>query len=279
MVDTEPISIVDADASAEELRNATSAVGQRRLVGYLGIALPLLCLAFTIGWRHSPLPSISHYYYTPVHGAFTAILCGLGMVLYVYRGYDQWDNVATNVAATAAFGVGLFPTFRGKVSGLPDLSKLFLDSEEVNGVVHNASAISLFLMFFFISGFLFTRNPPVAGRQPTFQEFVEAAKRTWLFARTPSNESGSPRERENALHRRCAWIILVSIVLVALFSLPIAPFYSSTRWPGMAVFETTAILSFAQSWLAKNKKQPNVVKLLAADVKRLATTVTHRGPG
>jgi len=261
---------VDPEPTAEEVRNAMSAIGQRRLVGYLGILLPILCFGFTILWSHRWLPSISHYYYTPVHGPFIAILCGLGMVLYVYRGYDDWDNRATDIAALAALGVGLFPTARGGVTGLPHLRRLFLTSETFNGIVHDVSAISLFVMFFFISGFLFTRNPPQPGQRPSFEEFLESIKKTWLFMRTPHGSADTPRERENALHRRCAWVILVSIVLAAVSSRKgtldtIAP------WPWMAIFETTAIFAFAISWLAKNKEQPNVVKLFSSEVSGLAT--------
>src|SRR3954449_12908494 len=90
----EPIAPI---ASPEEKENAMSTVGIRRLVGYLGILLPILCFGWDALARHF-LPSVSRHIYTPLHGPFTAILCGLGMVLYVYRGYDRWDRWATNIA-------------------------------------------------------------------------------------------------------------------------------------------------------------------------------------
>ena len=259
--------------SEEEKNNAMSTIGLRRLIGYLGILLPLSCLVYTLGFQISWLPSISHYYYTPIHGMFVAILCGLGFVLYVYRGYDKWDERATNVAALAAFGVALFPTARGPIwsvnvdgrhpLSLPPLRELFIDSEVANGYVHDISATVLFLMFFFISGFLFTRRPKVDGRPPDREELREEVKDSWLFLRSPKDAPDDARERENNVHRRCAWLILISIIMAALSGFLPGPV------PWLAVFETTAILGFAISWLTKNKRESNPAKVVVNDVKTL----------
>jgi hypothetical protein len=237
----------DPSVSQEEKDNAMSAIAQRRLVGFLGILLPLACAAYTVVAAQAWLPTISHYYYTPVHGAFIVIISGLGMVLFVFRGYDKWDRTATTIAAIAALGVALFPAERPLPKVLPDLAPLFIHEEKFNGGLHNVSAVSLFLMFFFISGFLFTRRPPTPGTAPSIPEVIETAKKTLLFTRTPNDAVRDERELENKVHRRCAWIILISIILFALFG--------NAPAPVPAIFETTAIFGFACSWLWKNRAQ------------------------
>jgi hypothetical protein len=123
-------------------------------------------------------------------------------------------------------------------------------------------------MFFFISGFLFTRMPPTDGQEPTFGEFMEAVKKTWLFARTPKGSPATAREKENAVHRRCAWVILVSLVLAAATS------QLRGVVPWFAIFEATAIFGFAVSWLTKNKRESNVAKVVLEDVKLLVAKAT-----
>lgn len=237
--------------SPVEVANAISAVTLRRIIGWLGVVLPLLCYGYSAFFWKEWLPSISHYYYTPVHGDFIAILCGFGFVLLVYRGYDRWDRVATMIAAIFAFGVALFPTARGDLKSLlPDLSGLYIHDENFNGNIHDACAVGLFLMFFFISGFLFTRRPPQPGTPPTWQEFWTELKQSYLFLLATDGSIGDSRRRENQTHRVCAWLILISIIGAAWTSMSnkgsALPF-----WFGL--WETAAILSFAVSWLTKNR--------------------------
>lgn len=266
-------SEIAKEADAHEKLNAISAVGQRRLIGYLGLALPVLCVLFTAlvsGWW---LPTISHYYYTPVHGAFTAILCGLGMVLYVYRGYDHWDNYATNFAATAAFGVGLFPTARGpsleaKPYELPALSPLFIHDEAFNSTIHNISAISLFVMFFVITGFLFTRRPMKDGQPPTLSELVRSLFKTCLFLKRPIKEREDHHEFENDFHRRCAAGILLGMIgVLVVYLMHPRDSYSGFPWVGM--FETISITAFALSWLRKNQRRRNFAQFAIEEINRI----------
>jgi hypothetical protein len=62
----------------------------RRLIGWLGISLPLVLT--TGNWifaRTSPPGSISGYYYTDMRSIFVGGLCALGAFLLAYRGREK----------------------------------------------------------------------------------------------------------------------------------------------------------------------------------------------
>ena len=89
----------------------------RRIIGYLGIFLPviLVILSLISFFKTSLQFSISHYYYTNLREIFTGTLSAVGIFLIRYKGYGNssiWknDNFLTNVAGVMAIGVALFPT-------------------------------------------------------------------------------------------------------------------------------------------------------------------------
>jgi hypothetical protein len=65
----------------------------RKLIGYLGISLPLLLWFFLLidMGVTSPLPSLSHYYYTRVSGIFVIIVSLRAVVLLIYKGGDKLE--------------------------------------------------------------------------------------------------------------------------------------------------------------------------------------------
>ncbi|AEE51585.1 hypothetical protein [Haliscomenobacter hydrossis] len=65
----------------------------RRWIGILGMALPwLLYLFLYVDTRFgSPLPSISHYYFTRVSSVFVLILSVLAVFLFIYKGKEPID--------------------------------------------------------------------------------------------------------------------------------------------------------------------------------------------
>jgi len=71
----------------------TNSLTLRKIIGVLGMAMPLLLYAFLYfdnGMQH-PLESISHYYYTRVSGIFLIILSLLAFFLIVYKGKEPVD--------------------------------------------------------------------------------------------------------------------------------------------------------------------------------------------
>lgn len=49
--------------------------------------------------------SVSGYYYTGVRDVLVGSLCAIGVFLFSYSGYDDWDKWLTNAAGLFAIGV------------------------------------------------------------------------------------------------------------------------------------------------------------------------------
>jgi len=136
----------------------------RRILGVLGIALPLLCMlaaelfptTIVIDGREVPLPppgSVSGYYYTSGVSAFVGILVGMGLFLFTYKGYNddyaRWDSRVSTLVGIAALGVAVFPTDPPD----PSLGQSWWDPWM--GTVHNCSAFFLFGLFLVFCWWLF----------------------------------------------------------------------------------------------------------------------------
>lgn len=121
----------------------------RRVVGVLGVALPLVLAlwGFVLVGGIAIQPSISDYYGLRTRDALVGILFAVGWFLFTYRGYERKDDIAGNLACLFALGVALFPN-----SGAP-----------WERVVHFASATALFLALSYFALFLFTKS----GGSPT----------------------------------------------------------------------------------------------------------------
>jgi hypothetical protein len=126
----------------------------RKAVGWIGILLPFVLMAgLYLLFNHDALPpSISDYYYTGMRNVFVGGLCAVGLFMFFYCGYDQWDNWTGNIAGLFAIGVAFFPTTE---SGATDLI----------GWIHYASAAIFFLSLSFFSLVLFTKTKK--GHEPT----------------------------------------------------------------------------------------------------------------
>src|SRR5687768_11290817 len=98
--------------TATEARDDRSDNSHRQLIGYIGLALPLILVLIaalrppdpTARWRI--LDSISAYYYTGAVAAFVGMLVALALFLITYRGYDnkygRIDRAAAITAGCAA---------------------------------------------------------------------------------------------------------------------------------------------------------------------------------
>lgn len=72
--------------------------------------------------RHGRQGSISAYYYTPAHSVLVGTLCGIGVLLVVYRGMSDLEDVILNGAGFLAFVVAFVPSERDAVTCLPTQS-------------------------------------------------------------------------------------------------------------------------------------------------------------
>ena len=116
----------------------------RRIVGFLGIALPLVLAfwGFAVCANHRLQPSISDYYYCRTRDALVGILFTIGWFLYAYPGYERKDNVAGNIAGLCALGVAIFPD----------------QGPGIEPAIHFGSAGLLFLTLSYFSLLLFTKH-------------------------------------------------------------------------------------------------------------------------
>ena len=63
--------------------------------------------------------SISAYYYTAARNVFVATLCCLGIMLIVYKGSNDTEDVLLNLAGTLAFFVAFVPISTSRSRRLP----------------------------------------------------------------------------------------------------------------------------------------------------------------
>jgi formate hydrogenlyase subunit 3/multisubunit Na+/H+ antiporter MnhD subunit len=206
----------------------------RKLVGLLGVALPLLLYVFLyIDNGHAqPLYSISHYYLTRVGSIFVIIVSLMAIFLLIYKGMEAIDFYLSAAAGIFALTLILFPTDNITETccdpGMQYSVTHLHDSPFRVGLHYLSAAIFLFSLAM-MSIFLFTRSNKTARQ------------------RTPE------KRRRNRIYRTCGVIMLLAMLVIVAGKLKwINPVYYSnhhfTFW-----METIAIESFGVSWLIKGK--------------------------
>jgi hypothetical protein len=191
----------------------------RALVGILGIALPIVMLLYAL--LLSPCggieQSISAYYHTHMRNVFVGILCGVGVFMITYNGYDTKDTVTSTLAGIFAICVALFPT-----SDVSACEQNGLVNGTI-GTIHITMALGLFAMFAYMSIALFTL--------------------------TSGNMTDKKKQR-NVLYRVCGWTVVACIVIMTLQKF--AGVFPATMRP-VFWLETIALLAFGTSWLTKGE--------------------------
>jgi hypothetical protein len=127
---------------------ALSYRNMRAIIGYVGLALPVMLLLVGAVDGHVE-SSLSAYYYTQAGNVFTGALCVIGIFLLAYR-LTSWavDNIATTIAGISALGVAFFHAAPRNAT----LSQLRLAD------VHLACAAALFILLGAISLLIFPRD-------------------------------------------------------------------------------------------------------------------------
>ena len=206
-----------------EVPDHLSQRGHRRLIGVLGLLLPILLyvvagLRPTDGLRRwDVLTSVSAYYYTGAVGIFVGVLFALSLFLFTYPGYKgvMADRLVGGLGGVAALGVALFPT------AAPDgLSEPTWWSDQLR-VVHYVSAVLLFVSFILFSVWLF-RKSSIPSR---------------------SDRPADKRRRDDVC-LVCGLIMIACVLWAATSLITQAPIF----WP-----EAIAIVAFAVSWLVKGE--------------------------
>ena len=195
----------------------------RRLIGILGVALPVLVVGGGILQNGLIVQgSISSYYYSNMRDCFVGILCIVSLFLISYKGYDRIDDIVANMSGIFALGLVIFPT--GMFSGRVERVGIFLVEDSISEYVHLIFGALFFLSLSFNSMFLFTRREP---------GFMSREKR-----------------RRNIVYRACGIIMTATIAFLTLYTI----FWRGTiisKMNPVLILESIALLAFGASWLVK----------------------------
>jgi hypothetical protein len=210
----------------------------RKIIGFLGIALPILIYAF----HGELLSSISHYYYSRSAVFFIAILSTFGLLLISYKGYEKdkdteifSDNLITHIGGIAALLVVLLPTTcNGSNSAeITDMCQqnypLFGHDNTIVWIIHLISAgVFLFIMGY-MSLFRFTKGK------------ITDEKKT-----------------KNRIYRICGITVWVSIGILGIESI-FQNFHFSEY--DVFIFETISVVAFGIAWLVKGEAIKDIIDL------------------
>ena len=222
----------------------------RAFIGLTGILLPVIavfgCLLFGNGY-YSFQNSISHYYYSVMHIVFVCIICVLGGFLITYQGNTLSESRLSNLAGCFAFGIAAFPTtsteFRHSISTTDfQYLSLFKPVTKYWGYVHYGFAGGLFICFIIFCLYFFQKPDAVYKGE----ELIKFKKRKRFY-------------------KFSGWVIIVSIIMIALFSsdkIPQKGIFTFSTF----IFETTSLWAFGSAWLVKGsaslKNVPVIKKVI-----------------
>jgi len=214
----------------------------RQVIGYLGLALPILLVQAERLRPNAPADlwtgdSISAYYWTGAVALFAGLLAALSLFLLTYRGYaneyNKYDRGAAIIAGIAAGIVALFPT-------TPPAGIRPLWWHNWINTVHVTAAITLFSTFAVFS--------------------------LWLFRKTaPRVPPSADKDLRNTLYLVCGIGILASMVGAVVAG----RLGGSMFWP-----ESFALGFFAVSWLVKGRAADSIGSTLGAAADKLAKPET-----
>jgi hypothetical protein len=232
----------------------------RQALGYLGLALPVLLIGYSLirGVRtdgHLLQPSISDYYHTAMGDVFVGCLWSIGVFLFAYLGYSRTplefasprlidklsDFWVAKAAAIGAIGVAQFPVRGDQCFGAtPCPISGFTTHPDW---VHYSFAALFFACTAIFCLVLFPRGN---GTQENI-----------------AHKDGQPYPKtvwtgRNLYFFRCGLAIVIAIAALGLYSIieklgltALVRFMDS--YDHFLVFEIVAILAFALAWLEKGR--------------------------
>lgn len=189
-----------------------------RVLALLSILLPLVLMAGSAAFDHctTVLESISHYYYTSVGQVFVGVLYITGLFLFLYKGDNQGEVIATRFAAFCILGVALLPTS----NDIYGCSNHAYSPNAIGELFHKAFA-AFFLLTMSAMFCLFTRN---------------------------SDSTNKQARSRNRLYRICAATIAVIVFTIVALSKP--DWYDEETQQQLLWWTTTYKPVFWLEWLA-----------------------------
>lgn len=227
-------TILKVDYKEDNTIWLTNSLTLRKIIGVLGMTMPLLLYLFLYldSGLSSPLESISHYYYTRVSSIFVIILSLLAIFLIVYKGKKPIDFYISLFAGVCALLVVLFPT-NNLTDICGDSTKKYavtiLPKSDFRMYFHYTVAGLFFLCLSYMSFFLFTKSN-----------------------KSPS-ERGSQKIIRNRIYRTCGILTVLAILILFAGFLKIIPSEYFKQYPLTFWMETIAVESFGFAWLIKGE--------------------------
>jgi hypothetical protein len=197
----------------------------RRLIGILGMTLPLICFLGGLLFGGECLrQSISIYYYSNVRDFFVGLMLGMSFFMMTYMGYQRIDTIANLAAGVAGIGVGLFPC----LLDAPDAPVGFFQLRQgCSNVVHIVCAGAFFVILALSSLFLFTRTSK--DRAPTER-----------------------KRKRNVVYIVCGCVMIATLVALVLI-MRFLDDQIQERTKAVFIAETILLEAFGISWLVKGE--------------------------
>ena len=130
-------------------------LAHRKLIGILGILLPIITGIMTSIMDPEHIGSISITHYANTYILFEGIVMATAFFLFTYQGYDLGDKALCRVAAAGALILVIFPC-----QGLPGDStrSLFPLDQSISDIIHSTSASVFFICMLIMTWFQFTKG-------------------------------------------------------------------------------------------------------------------------
>jgi putative copper export protein len=191
----------------------------RKSIGIVGMALPFVLVLGGLAAGIRLQGSLSAYYHTGVGDIFVGSLCAIAVFLWSYRGYDDRDDRAGNIACVAALGVALAPTMPAAAADPTAL-------QTTAATIHVVSAAIFFASLAYFSLRLFPLSTKLV---PTERKLAR-----------------------NRVYRVCGWTILGSMAAIGVVSVEPARSAAAGLRPVLWL-EALAVLAFGVSWFTKGE--------------------------
>lgn len=196
----------------------------RKWLGVLGMALaPLLVITtLIVGDCDTLLSSISIYYYSTAGDILVGVLSSIAVFLFAYKGYEKKDDMAANLAAISALGIGFFPT----TADLSGVCPVTIDNNII-GIIHFICGILFFLVLAYMCLFLFTKS---------------------------SNDPTPEKQMRNKVYKVCGYGIVACLVFLGLYFAvleEIVPRLAVVR--PVFMLEALSLLFFGVAWITKGE--------------------------